>query len=75
MNEGIRTEIREFLNSLENQHSGIKNNLYQSILKVSQVVKDSNQKQKGVCEKCGSECTGTTCSVCNMVLKLKENKT
>ena len=75
MNEGIRTEIREFLNSLENQHSGIKNNLYQSILKVSQVVKDSNQKQKGVCEKCGSECTGTTCSVCNMVLRLKENKT
>jgi uncharacterized protein (TIGR00269 family) len=75
MNEGIRTEIREFLNSLENQHSGIKNNLYQSILKVSQVVKNSNQKQKGACEKCGSECTGTTCSVCNMVLKLKENKT
>ena len=75
MNEGIRTEIREFLNSLENQHSGIKNNLYQSILKVSQVVKNSNQKQKGLCEKCGSECTGTTCSVCNMVLKLKENKT
>ena len=75
MNEGIRTEIREFLNSLENQHSGIKNNLYQSILKVSQVVKNSNQKQKGFCEKCGSECTGTICSVCNMVLKLKENKT
>ncbi|MFB5621970.1 MAG: TIGR00269 family protein, partial [Candidatus Nitrosomaritimum yanchengensis] len=75
MNEGIRTEIREFLNSLENQHNGIKNNLYQSILKVSQVLKDSNQKQKGVCEKCGSECTGTTCSVCNIVLKLKENKT
>ena len=32
MNEGIRTEIREFLNSLEKQHSGIKNNLYQSCL-------------------------------------------
>jgi cytoplasmic tRNA 2-thiolation protein 1 len=75
MNEGIRTEIREFLNSLENQHSGIKNNLYQSIIKVSQIVKDSNQKQKMICEKCGSECTGTICSVCNMVLKLKENKT
>ena len=75
MNEGIRTEIREFLNSLENQHSGIKNNFYQSIIKVSQIVKDSNQKQKMICEKCGSECTGTICSVCNMVLKLKENKT
>ncbi len=75
MNEGIRTEIREFLNSLEKRHSGIKNNLYQSIIKVSQIVKGSNQKQKMICVKCGSECTGTTCSVCNMVLKLKENKT
>lgn len=75
MNEGIRTEIRVFLNSLEKQHSGIKNNLYQSIIKVSQFVKGSNQKQKRICEKCGSECTGTICSVCNMVLKLKENKT
>lgn len=75
MNEGIRTEIREFLNSLENQHSGVKNNLYQSIIKVSQIVKDSKQKQKKICEKCGSECTGSICSVCNLVLKLKENKT
>ena len=75
MNEGIRTEIREFLNSLENQHSGVKNNLYQSIIKVSQIVKDSKQKQKKICEKCGSECTGSICSVCNMVLKLKKNKT
>jgi uncharacterized protein (TIGR00269 family) len=75
MNEGIRTEIRVFLNSLEKQHSGIKNNLYQSIIKVSQSVKGSSQKQKIICVKCGSECTGTICSVCNMVLKLKENKT
>lgn len=75
MNEGIRTEIREFLNSLEGQHSGIKNNLYQSIIKVSQIVKDTNYKQKTICAKCGNECTGKICSVCNMVLKLKENQT
>ncbi len=75
MNEGIRTEIREFLNSLEKQHSGIKNNFYQSILRVSEIVKDSNYKEKTVCTKCGSECTGNVCSVCNMVLKLKENQT
>ena len=75
MNEGIRTEIREFLNSLENQHSGIKNNLYQSILKISQIVKKSNTKQKTICEKCGNECTGNVCSVCSIVLKLKENQT
>jgi uncharacterized protein (TIGR00269 family) len=75
MNEGIRTEIREFLNSLEGQHSGIKNNLYQSIIKVSQIVKDTNYKQKIICEKCGNECTGKICAVCNMVLRLKENQT
>lgn len=75
MNEGIRTEIREFLNSLEKQHSGIKNNLYQSVLRVSEIVKDSNYKEKTICTKCGSECTGSICSVCNMVLKLKENQT
>jgi len=75
MNEGIRTEIREFLNSLEGKHSGIKNNLYQSIMRVSQIVKDSNNKQKVICVKCGSECTGKICSVCNIVLKLKQNQT
>ena len=75
MNEGIRTEIREFLNSLENQHSGIKNNLYRSTLKISQIVKESNNKVKIKCANCGNESTGQICSVCNMVLKLKENKT
>ena len=75
MNEGIRTEIREFLNSLENQHSGIKNNFYQSILKISDIVKSSNTKEKRICSKCGNQCTSTTCSVCNMILKLKEEQT
>ena len=74
MNEGIRTEIREFLNSLENQHSGIKNNLYQSILKVSTAIKNSSSKEKMKCEKCGNDCTGNVCSVCSVVLKLKENQ-
>ena len=73
MNEGIRTEIREFFNSLENQHSGIKNNLYNSILKISQTLRDSNYKEMNLCKNCGSECTGKICSVCKMVLKLKQN--
>ncbi len=75
MNEGIRTEIREFLNSLENSHSGIKNNLLNSTLKISQIVKDSNYKQKTICSNCGNESTGKICSVCNTILKLKQNKT
>lgn len=74
MNEGIRTEMREFLNSLENHHAGIKNNLYKSTLRLSQIVKDSNYKKKQICPNCGNQCTSELCAVCNLVLKLKGNK-
>jgi uncharacterized protein (TIGR00269 family) len=74
MNEGIRTEIREFLNSLETHHSGIKNNFFKSSLKISELVKDSNYKEKRICPNCGKECTGKICAVCNLVLKLNENR-
>jgi cytoplasmic tRNA 2-thiolation protein 1 len=73
MNEGIRTEIREFLNSLENKHSGIKNNMYKSIMRISSVIKDSNYKQRKTCSKCGSECTGDICSVCSILVNLKRD--
>jgi len=73
MNEGIRTEIREFLNSLEIKHSGIKNNMYKSIMRISALVKDSNYKQRKICSQCGSECTGNICSVCSMLVNLKRD--
>ncbi len=68
MNEGIRTEIREFLNSLENHHVGIKNNLYKSMSKISQVVNDSNNKERKICINCGRECSGKLCYVCSLIL-------
>jgi uncharacterized protein (TIGR00269 family) len=71
MNEGIRTEIREFLNKLESSHSGIKNSMYGSILKISQIVKETDCKEKARCSNCGAECTGKICSVCKMVVNLK----
>ena len=74
MNEGIRTEIREFLNSLENHHSGVKNNLFKSSLKISGIVKDSSNKEKRICLNCGNECTGKICSVCDLVLKLNKKR-
>jgi len=72
MNEGIRTEIREFLNKLENSHSGIKNNMYRSVLKISQTMKETNYKEKQRCSNCGSECTGKVCSVCKMIIDLQD---
>lgn len=73
MNEGIRTEIRNFLNSLEKNHSGIKNNMYRSVLKISSTLKDSNNSEWKICSKCGNECTGKICSVCNTLTNLRLN--
>ena len=73
MNEGIRTEIRNFLNSLEKTHSGIKNNMYRSILKISSTLKDSNNSEWRICSKCGNECTGEICSVCSTLTNLRLN--
>ena len=70
MNEGIRTEIREFLNSLESNHSGIKNNMYNSVLRISQFTKKANHKEKRNCSVCGNECSGNVCSVCKMITRL-----
>ena len=75
MNEGIRTEIREFLNSLESKHSGVKNSMHRSVMRLSNIVKDTNYKQRRICSKCGSECTGEMCSVCNMIVNLKQDRT
>lgn len=74
MSEGIRTEIREFLNNLENSHSGIKNSMYRSVLKISQIMRESNYKEKAKCANCGSECTGKICSVCRMLVNLKDQR-
>jgi cytoplasmic tRNA 2-thiolation protein 1 len=73
MNEGIRTEIRNFLNSLEKSHSGIKNNMYKSILKISSILKDSSSSEWKTCTKCGNECTAEICSVCSTLNNLRLN--
>ena len=49
MNEGIRTEIRNFLNSLEKNHTGVKNNIYKSVLKVSSKLRDATDKEWKKC--------------------------
>lgn len=74
MNEGIRTEIRNFLNSLEKNHTGIKNNMYKSILKVSSILREEPGKIWKNCSRCGTECTGDVCAVCNTLLNLGLNR-
>ena len=74
MDEGIRTEIRRFLNALEERHAGVKNSLYRSTQKISQTVRRTETKTRTICPECGSQCTQDTCSVCSIVLKLGGSK-
>jgi cytoplasmic tRNA 2-thiolation protein 1 len=64
MNEGIRTEIRNHLNSLEGKHPGIKYSTLKTVLGIASSLQIENSKKITRCEKCGSVSTGPICSVC-----------
>jgi cytoplasmic tRNA 2-thiolation protein 1 len=64
-NESIRSEIREFFNSLEENRYGVKYNTFSSILKISKILKNNDNSLKNACDVCGCESTGPICSVCN----------
>jgi cytoplasmic tRNA 2-thiolation protein 1 len=66
MNEGIRTELREFFNRLERDRPGIKNNAFKSMMKVSKVLRDnmSLSSETKKCSRCERVSTGAICSVC-----------
>ncbi|MGH9877477.1 MAG: TIGR00269 family protein [Nitrososphaerales archaeon] len=72
MNEGIRTEIREFLNKLEKEHPGVKYNAYNTMVKLAKRVKDTAHKEHGKCVLCGRDSTNEICSVCSMMITLKQ---
>ena len=73
---GLKAEgIVEFFNSMEKNHPGIKYNAYNTMLKVSKVVRDSMTSDTAKkCAICGRDSTGNICSVCNLVRILEPNK-
>ncbi len=72
MNEGIRTNIREFLNNLEDKHSGIKYNAFNTMVKIANRIKDSSEKNHRNCVLCGRDSSGHICSVCELMITLKK---
>lgn len=71
--ESVRSEIREFFNSLEENRSGVKYNTYNSILKISKILKNMDNSLKNKCNICGHESTRPVCSVCNNLKILKND--
>jgi cytoplasmic tRNA 2-thiolation protein 1 len=75
MNESIRTDLREFLNRLESERPGIKYNGYNSMIKVSKMLRSiSTSSESKKCSGCGRLSSGNICSVCKTCDSLTSNK-
>lgn len=73
MNESIRSNMRNFFNSLEEQRPGIKYNTYKSLLKISKMLNSSNDFLSNKCSTCGHESTNGICSVCKNLMILRSD--
>ena len=72
MNEGIRTEIRSFLNKLERSHPGIKYNTYGTALKLLSSTHPSRKRRK--CERCGYPSSNNICLSCKTIQMIQNNR-
>ncbi len=71
MHESIRTEIRKFLNQLEESRPGLKYNIYNSVLKISAGLKaQTSHKELTKCLLCERQSTNKICSVCKTISML-----
>jgi len=66
MHEGLRSEVRDYLNELEAKHPGMKNVLVSSAVQVSARLSATKGPEPVACKVCGKPSTGEVCSVCRM---------
>jgi hypothetical protein len=73
MHEGLRSEVRDYLNELEAKHPGMKNVLLSSALEVTSRLSkpgrgdgDTPAKATVPCAKCGKPSSKGVCGVCRM---------
>jgi cytoplasmic tRNA 2-thiolation protein 1 len=66
MREGLRSEVRDYLNELEGKHPGMKNTLLRSSLAITSGFTGGESKKRSNCTKCGMMSSGAVCSVCRM---------
>lgn len=70
MHEGLRSEVRDYLNQLESRHAGIKNVLFRSALDV--ISRYGSSKHRGTlpCTVCGNPSSSGLCNVCRLKEKV-----
>ena len=73
MHEGLRSEVRDYLNAMEASHPGMKNVLLRSGLDVISRYANSADKQAVPCSSCGRPSSNGLCSVCRMKASVREH--
>jgi cytoplasmic tRNA 2-thiolation protein 1 len=79
MHEGLRSEVRDYLNELEAKHPGVKNVLLRSALDVTSRLgkaersDDAAPKTTVPCAKCGKPSSKGICGVCRMTEIVREH--
>jgi uncharacterized protein (TIGR00269 family) len=73
MHEGLRSEVRDYLNMMEANHPGIKNVLLRSSLDVITRFARSSEKDSVPCRSCGRPSSNGFCSVCRMKAEVEEH--
>ncbi|MDE1852249.1 MAG: TIGR00269 family protein [Thaumarchaeota archaeon] len=73
MHEGLRSEVRDYLNMMEANHPGIKNVLLSSSLDVISRYAHSSEKGSVPCSRCGKPSSSGLCNVCRMKAIVEEH--
>ena len=73
MHEGLRSEVRDYLNMMESNHPGIKNVLLRSGLDVISRYAHSSDKRSVPCSACGNPSSNGLCNVCRMRAEVEEH--
>ncbi len=73
MHEGLRSEVRDYLNVLEANHPGMKNVLLRSSLEVVTRFDRSSGKQTVACSQCGKPSSSGLCNVCRMSDEIQQH--
>ncbi len=66
MHEGLRSEVRDYLNEMEAKHSGMKNVLFRSGLDVISHYNPTEARNSVPCSHCGKPSSTGLCSVCRL---------
>jgi uncharacterized protein (TIGR00269 family) len=73
MHEGLRSEVRDYLNAMEARHPGMKNVLLRSSLDVISHYAASSEKRTVACSNCGKPSSNGLCNVCRMRAIVEEH--